>query len=100
MLFNPDPTKQAIEMCFSHKRDSVFDPPLTFNDAGIQSTLSQKHFGLVLDSKLDFNQLLILTNLARVTSLFCFLVNLYGQNLLRVLFCHNQVLRHISLFCP
>ena len=54
MLFNPDLAKQAIEVCLSHKRDEVVYPPLQFNDNDIQSANSQKHSGLVLDSKLDF----------------------------------------------
>ena len=56
MLFNPDPVKQAIEVCFSHKRDKVVYPPLQFNNNDVQSANSQKHLGLVLDSKLEFNE--------------------------------------------
>ena len=56
MLFNPDPVKEAIEVCFSHKQDKVVYPPLQFNNNDIQSANSQKHLGLVLDSKLDFNE--------------------------------------------
>ena len=56
MHFNPDPTKQATEVCFSHKRDNVPHEPLTFNNNKIQSAPAQKHLGLILDSKLDFNQ--------------------------------------------
>ena len=56
MLFNPDPTKQAVEVCFSHKRDNVVYPPLKFNNNDVQLANSQKHLGLVLDSKLDFNE--------------------------------------------
>ena len=55
MMFNPHPTKQTIEVCFSHKRDKVRHPPMTFNDSKIQSTPAQKHLGLVLDSDLDFD---------------------------------------------
>ena len=56
MLFNPDPIKEAIEVCFSHKRDKVVYPPLKFNNNDAQSANSQKHLGLVLDSKVDFNE--------------------------------------------
>ena len=56
MLFNPDPVKQAIEVCFSHKRDKVVYSPLQFNNNDAQSANSQKHFELVLDFKLDFNE--------------------------------------------
>ena len=56
MLFNPDHVKQVIEVCFSHKRGKVAYPPLQFNNNNVQSANSQKHLGLVLDSKLDFNE--------------------------------------------
>ena len=55
MLFNPDPSKQAIEICFSHKRVSENCSSLVFNDTKVQIDNSQKHLGLILDSKLDFN---------------------------------------------
>ena len=56
MLFNPDPIKQAIEICFSHKRDKTVYPLLKLNNNGVQSANSQKHLDLVLDSRLDFNE--------------------------------------------
>ena len=56
MLVNPNPTKQAKEVCFSHKSDNVPYKSLTFNNNKIQSAPAQKHLGLILDSKLDFNQ--------------------------------------------
>ena len=56
MLFNPDPTKQATEVCFSHKRDNVLHEPLNFNTNKIQSTVAQKHLGLIIGSKIDFKQ--------------------------------------------
>ena len=56
MLFNPDPTKQAIVVCFSHKHENVPQEPLTFNSNKIQSAPAQKHLGFLLDSKLEFNQ--------------------------------------------
>ena len=57
MLFNPDPNKQAVEILFSkkqHEKDNY--PPLNSNGDNIQTAISQKHLGLVLDSKLDFNE--------------------------------------------
>ena len=56
VLFNPDPSKQAIEIRFSHKRDNVSYPSLVFNDSKVQLANSQKHLGLILDSKLDFKE--------------------------------------------
>ena len=43
-------------MCFSHKRDNKKYLSLVFNDTKVQLTNSQKHLGLILDSKLDFNE--------------------------------------------
>ena len=36
VLFNPDPSKQAIEICFSHKCDNDNHTSLDFNDAKVQ----------------------------------------------------------------
>ena len=57
MLFNPDPNKQAVEILFSKKQhDKDNYPPLNFNGDNVQTAISQEHLGLVLDSKLDFNE--------------------------------------------
>ena len=56
MLFNPDPIKQALEVLFSQKRDKENYPSLTFNGNKVQSVPCQKHLGLILDSKLVFNE--------------------------------------------
>ena len=57
MQFNPDPNKQANEVIFSRKSDSanVFHPLIKFNNNSIAKFPSQKHIGIVLDSKLNFN---------------------------------------------
>ena len=54
MAFNPDPTKQAVEVLFSKKKNEVYHPPLYFNGAVIIRVDSHKHLGLTLDSKLTF----------------------------------------------
>ena len=56
MLFNPDPSNQAIEICFSHKPENKNYPSLIFNDTKVELATSQKHLGLILDSRLDFNE--------------------------------------------
>ena len=56
MLFNPDPIKQATEVCFSHKQDKLVYPPLKFDNNDVQLANSQEHLGLVLDSRLGFNE--------------------------------------------
>ena len=55
-MFNPDPSKQTIEICFSHKRENKNYSSLMFNDTKVQLATSQKHLRLILDSILDFNE--------------------------------------------
>ena len=61
ILFNPDPDKQVSETLFSKKkkREKRNYPPLTLNGDNVKTTISQKHLGLVLDSKLNFNEHII-----------------------------------------
>ena len=56
MLFNPDPYKQAVKSFSQKKCEKRQYPPLTFNGDNVQTAVSQNHLGLVLDSKLDFNE--------------------------------------------
>ena len=37
MSFNPDPTKQAVEVTFSKKRSPVNHPPIFFNKAPVKN---------------------------------------------------------------
>ena len=55
MPFNPDPTKMAKEVLFSRKKSKVIHPNLTFIGKDVHSSFFQKHLGLVLDSKLNFD---------------------------------------------
>ena len=50
MLFSPDPNKQAVEIIFSRKHEKDNYPPLNFNGDNVQTAISQKHLGLLLDS--------------------------------------------------
>ena len=54
--FNPEPSKQAHEAIFSRKSKNVLHPPLVFNNANVSSCKSQKHLGILLDSKLTFEE--------------------------------------------
>ena len=54
MAFNPDPSKQAVEILFSQKKNEVYHPPLFFNGAVVTRVVSHKHLGITLDSKLTF----------------------------------------------
>ena len=56
MKFNPDPNKPNQEVYFSNrtiKDSSVF---LTFNNNKVEVISSQKHLGLILDERLNFNK--------------------------------------------
>ena len=52
MVFNSDITKQAQEVIFSRKLKKPVQPYLTFNNSQVSQTESQKHLGLILDSKI------------------------------------------------
>ena len=54
MSFNPDPSKQAVEVYFSVRHNPANAPPLSFNNINIETNEYQKHLGLALDSKLSF----------------------------------------------
>ena len=56
MNFNLDPTKQAQELIFSRKVQTTNHPALFFNESVVPQTLLQKHLGMFLDSKLNFNE--------------------------------------------
>ena len=54
MSFNPDPTKQAQEVIFSGKLITSIDLLIGLNNLPVQNSLSQKHLGLILDEKPNF----------------------------------------------
>ena len=56
MSFNPDISKQAHGVIFSRKRSVTSHPPLTFNSIPVAQTHSQKHLGMQLDKKLNFEE--------------------------------------------
>ena len=56
MNFNPEPNKQTQEVIFSRKLNTHHTPVLVFNNASISSCKSQKHLGILLDSKLTFEE--------------------------------------------
>ena len=60
MSFNTYPNnKQAQETIFIRKNKKINHPPLTFNKSTEGQTKSQKHFGVILDSSLSFDEHLI-----------------------------------------
>ena len=54
MSLNPDPSKQSQEVIFSRKLKKLTHPSLVFNNANVSQCKSQKHLGIILDSKLTF----------------------------------------------
>ena len=53
--FNLDPSKQAQEVLLSRKLQKVSHPKFFFNNSDISQRNSQKHLGVILDSKLTFH---------------------------------------------
>ena len=56
MIFNPDLTRQAREIIFSGKLNKPVHRNISFNNSQVSQTECQKHLGLILDNKLNFNE--------------------------------------------
>ena len=54
--FNPDPKKQAQEVIFSRKSKAISHLPLVFNNNNVIQTTSQKHLGIIRDTRLSFQK--------------------------------------------
>ena len=63
MNFDLDPTKQAHELIFSRKTKEIYHPPLVFNNTSVSQSSFQKHLGVILDSKLIFDEHLKMVSL-------------------------------------
>ena len=59
MSFNPEPSKQAVEILFTQEKNSIIHPPLYFNDNIVLRKNTHKHLGITLDSKLTFTDHII-----------------------------------------
>ena len=55
MSFNPNVSKQAQEVIFSKKTQKIFHPTILFNNIPVQHSKVEKHLGVYLDEKLNFN---------------------------------------------
>ena len=53
---DPDKNKQAQELNFSKKAGNQKSLDLTFNKSNVASSPSVKHLGMLLDSRLNFNE--------------------------------------------
>ena len=56
MSFNPDPNKQAQEVIFSRKLNKPNHSSLNFNNTVVIQSTTHKHVGMILDTKLDFQE--------------------------------------------
>ena len=58
MKFNPDISKQAIEVVFScrYGKTKGIHPPLLFNEIPVARKEFTKHIGLTVDEKLNFRE--------------------------------------------
>ena len=56
MLFNLDPSKQAVEVHFSRKINPADTPPVYFNNLRVASCETHKHLDLLLDKRLAFDR--------------------------------------------
>ena len=56
MSFNLDPSKQAQEVIFSRKIQKTCHPSIYFNNKSVKQVPSQKQLGMILDSKLNFQE--------------------------------------------
>ena len=55
MSFNPDVSKQVQEVIFSKKAQRLFHPTVLYNNIPVQHSTVQKHLGVHLDEKRNFN---------------------------------------------
>ena len=56
MFFNPDVSKQVQVVVFSHKSHKLAHPSVLFNNVPVKRCSIQKHLGIHLDEKLNFNR--------------------------------------------
>ena len=54
--FDPDPSKQAQKAIFSRKVQKTYHPSIYFNDKSVKQVPYQKHLGMILDNKLNFQE--------------------------------------------
>ena len=54
MSFNPDISKQPQEITFSKENVNISHPPLYFNKTHVLVCSYQKHLGVFLDKKVNF----------------------------------------------
>ena len=88
MRFNSNPNKQAQEVIFSGKINKIDYPPLYFHQNLVKSPSTQKHLGMVLDTRLEFNLHLknVLNKVNKTIGLLCKLLNTLPRTSLITIF--------------
>ena len=88
MSFNPDPSKQAQEVIFSRKLQKISHPSIYFNNIPIEQVSSQKHLGMILDAKLNFQEHIknLLTKVNKTIGLLRKLQNILPRGSLLTIF--------------
>ena len=94
--FNPDTTKQAVEVYFSKKIEPVILPPILFNSILVSVEPYQKHLGLLLDKRLNFNNHLNekISKVNKIIGLISILHPLLPRNTLSTIyksFAHDHI---------
>ena len=56
MKFNPDRNKQAQKVYFSNRTNKDGSLLITFDNSKVETISSQKHVGLILDERVNFNE--------------------------------------------
>ena len=56
MLFNPGLSKPAQDGLFSMKNQVLVHPIISLNSVQVERVSYQKHLGVILDEKMNFNQ--------------------------------------------
>jgi len=84
MVFNPDLTKQAVEVIFSCKNNQPAHPELHFNTIPVAREHFTKHLGVYLDSRLNFSKHIKeqVLKATKGVSLLKFLSKYVGRNVL------------------
>ena len=97
MSFNPDPSKKAQEVIFSHKIKKLPHPSLVFNNNNVLQTSSQKHLGVTLDVKSTFHEHLsnVLNKVNKTVGLLRKLQNLLTSSTL-ITICKVFVKPHLD----
>ena len=88
MSFKPEPSKQAQEVIFTHKFQKKDYPPLYFNDSSVKETCIQKHLGMLLDFRLDFQEhwKSLLKKVNKTVALLCKFQNILPRSALLTIY--------------